>query len=100
MSILNDPNGMVSCLSSGIEDGGGTLPRHRGSNINMITGQKQRPIAKVIGNVSSLSKTQQQQIQYQNQTDYLEKNPCATKVILYFKNCRFSKEIKSFDRIT
>lgn len=81
MSILNDPNNM--CLS-GIEEGGGTLPRHRGSNINMMTGQKQRPIAKVIGNVSSLSKPHQQQIQYQNQSDYLDKNACATKVASSF----------------
>lgn len=81
MSILNDPNSMVSCLSSGIEDGGGTLPRHRGSNINMVTGQKHRPIAKVIGNVSTSLPKPQQLVQYQNPSEYLEKNSCSSKVI-------------------
>lgn len=65
-------------MSCGMEQGGGTLPRHRSSSTNISSAQRQRPIAKVIGNVSMSLQQQQQQL-LSNSADFVnEKN---TKVI-------------------
>lgn len=45
-----------------MEQGGGTLPRHRSSSTNLSGVQRPRPIAKVIGNVSMSLQQQQQQL--------------------------------------
>lgn len=56
------------------DQGGGTLPRHRGSSTNLANAQRPRPIAKVIGNVSMTLQQQQQQL-LSNSSDYVnEKN--------------------------
>lgn len=65
------------------DQGGGTLPRHRGSSTNLSSSQRPRPIAKVIGNVSMTLQQQQQQL-LSNSADYVnEKN---VKVSLYMDN--------------